>query len=197
MGRYDLVTSGAFRVLAGQDPDLAALLASTSGMDELDALDRVASGDLTAILGDLAPSAPGQLDQAALIQQLLARSAVLTQTERQTKGREYPVGFGPVVVAAGGIATVMTQPQILFRPERLIVPSDIAGQFDFLQIIVGKNPQVAANNPIAARTFDEQSVGVRLRMDTCQISQQIVLQVQNVGGAPATFRATMIGTAVE
>ena len=195
MGAYDLVTAGQLAVLAGQDPDLARLLARTSGMDELDALDRaaMAGGSMTSILGDM----PAGMDQQALIQQLLARNAVLTRQDNPTKGREYPIGFGPVVVAAGAIATVIQQPQIVFRGERLIVPSDIAGQFDFIQIIVGKNPQLAANGPIAARTFDEQSVGVRLRMDTCQISQQIVLQVQNVGGASATFRATMIGTAVE
>lgn len=199
MRNYDLVTAGNYSILAGQDPDLAALLAQTSGMDELDALDRVASGDLTAILsGDLTPNGlPGGMDKDALIRQLLARQAVLTGEYKATKGREYPIGFGPVTVAAGGIATITVQPQIVFRPERLIVPSDIAGQFDFLQIIVGKNPQVAGNGPIACRTFDEQSVGVRLRMDTCQISQQLILQVQNTGGAPAAFRATMIGTAVE
>jgi hypothetical protein len=195
MRNYGL-TVGQLQVLAGQDPELASLLAQTSGMDELDALDAAASGDLTAILsGD--GGLPAGVNQQAMIQQLLARSAVLTGDYRPNKGREYPIGFGPVVVGAGLIGTITVQPQIVFRPERLIVPSDIAGQFDLVDIIVGKNPQMAATGPIAARTFDEQSVGVRLRMDTCQISQQIILRAQNTGGAPATFRATMIGTAVE
>lgn len=193
--RYDLISSGQMSILAGQDPDIAALLAQTSGMDELDALDRVAAGQLTTIMGD--GGLPAGVNQDALIQQLLARNAVLTRQDQPTKGREYPIGFGPVTVPAGGIVNVTQQPQIPFRGERLIVPSDIAGQFSFLNIIVGKNPQVAANGPIPCRTFDEQSVGVRLRMDTCQISQQIVLQVQNTGGAPAVFSATIIGTAVE
>lgn len=190
--RYGL-TVGQMAILSGRDPELAQLLAQTSGMDELDALDAAASGDMTAILSGEIPSGM----QDPITQALLQRGAVLTGQYQPNKGREYPIGFGPVTCPVGTVVPITVQPQIVFRPERLIVPSDIAGQFDIVDIIVGKNPQVAANNPIAARTFDEQSVGVRLRMDTCQISQQIILRVTNVGGAPAVFRATMIGTAVE
>jgi hypothetical protein len=88
-------------------------------------------------------------------------------------------------------------PQIVFRPERLVIPSDIAGQFLVNQIIVGKNPQQVSADPIPGRVFDERGVGVRLSMDTAQISQQITLNVTNIGGAPAVFRAAMIGPSVE
>ena len=182
-GRYDIVT--------GADPDLDALLAA-SGMDELDGLDAV-SGDITAIMG-----AGEGMNMEAIKQRLIAQSSVLTQQQAPTKAREYPLGFESVgLVAAGATANIIAQPQVVFRGERLIVPSDIAGQFVITDLRVGKDSQFASAGNIPARTFDEQGVGVRLRLDTAQISQQIVLSVLNTGGAGAQFRATLIGTAVE
>ena len=65
-------------------------------------------------------------------------------------------------------------------------------------VIVGKNSQLASNTVgLPARMFDERGVGVRLAGDTAQISQDITLKITNVSGAPARFRAGIIGPAVE
>lgn len=193
MGKYNLVTAGGLRSLAGADPDLARLLA-TAGMDELTAIDAARSG-YTAIMGQDA-AADAALE--AMKAQIMARNAVLTTEQVPTRAREYPLGFvSAAPVAAGGTVDIVAQPQVVFRGERLIVPSDIAGGFVINDLKVGKNSQFASSNPIPARTFDEQGVGVRLVLDTAQISQQIVLTVTNIGGAPTTFRATLIGSAVE
>lgn len=152
-----------------------------------------ADDDISSLMGaDYAVGAAraGQLPPGARQVAQMARPA--------TRAREYPLGFVSAgTVAAGATATIQAQPQIVFRGERLIVPSDIAGSFIITQLIVGKNPQFVNPNAIHCRTFAENGVGVRLHMDTAQISQIITITVTNISGAAATFYATLIGTAVE
>ncbi len=209
---YNLVTAGDL-ALMGADPtanDLAALLAATSGTgsltsilgNELDALDAggvmgLGNGYGYGVFGDNGGGISPQLQQAVL-QQKLAASSLLTRTAAPTKAREYPLGFlSDAQIAAGAQVRVISRPQIVFRGERLIIPSDIAGQFSINDIIVGKTSQKVSTTPVPGRVFDERGVGVRMAMDTAQISQDIVLDVTNIGGAAATFRAAIIGAAVE
>lgn len=180
-GAPTLVTSG--------DDDLTQLLAAASGhgMDELDGLDNAGVSGATA-----SPA----MKQA--IAQRMVQSGLMVQRERPTKAREFPLGFeSPTTVLAGATATITSRPQIPFRGERLIVPSDIAGSFSILDLRVGKNSQFTSSGAVPARTFQENAVGIRLQLDTAQISQDVTLSVQNVGGAPQTFRAALIGSAVE
>lgn len=111
--------------------------------------------------------------------------------------REFPIGFGPQLVAAGATATILVQPQLPFRSERLIVPSTIGAAFDILDFRIGKNSQFVAAGAISAVSFSEVGVGVRLMGDTAQVSQQIVLQVQNITAGDVAFRATLIGKALQ
>lgn len=204
MAGYQLVSAGDL-ALMGADPsanDLAALLAATSG-NELDALDRggvLGTNVLTSILGEDVPGIPGLDAKAAqaVMAQKIANASLLTRTAAPTKAREYPLGFlSDAQVAAGATVRITSRPQVVFRGERLIIPSDIAGQFQVNDIIVGKTSQKVSTTPVPARVFDERGVGVRMTMDTAQISQDVVLDVTNIGGAPATFRAAIIGSAVE
>jgi hypothetical protein len=189
MPRYELVTGNGL----ARDPDLAQLLAASGRMS-------IAGADYgrLAIMGE---DAGGQITPA-MIQQVmamrLAQSSLMTKVDSPEKAREYPLGFlSAAAVAAGAVAQVISRPQVVFRPERLFIPSDIAGQFQVNQIVVGKNPMQASFDPLPGRIFDERSVGVRLMMDTAQISQDCVLNVTNIGGAPAFFRAALVGPAVE
>lgn len=201
---YDLVSAGDLAIM-GQDPtaqDLATLLAASAGDysimgNELDDLDlggiMGADGGGNGNGGGVSPSA-----MQAVMRAKLADASLLLRQDKPTRAREYPLGFlSDAPVAAGGIVTVTSRPQIVFRPERLVVPSDIAGQFSIIDVIIGKNPQNVANVAVPARVFDERGVGVRMAMDTAQISQDIAIRVQNISGAAATFRAAMIGASVE
>lgn len=135
--------------------------------------------------------------KAAMAQRMVA-DGLIVQRERPTKAREFPLGFeSPTTIAPGATATITSRPQIPFRGERLIVPSDIAGSFSILDLRVGKNSQFTSSGAVPARTFQENAVGIRLQLDTAQISQDVTLSVQNIGGAPQTFRASIIGSAVE
>lgn len=114
------------------------------------------------------------------------------------KVREYPLGFDSgTAVAAGATAQIIQAPQIPFKGTRLVVPSDIAGLFLILDLRVGKNSQFVSAGSVPARTFAENGVSVTLSLDTAQVSQQIVLSVQNFSGAAARFTASLIGTGVE
>lgn len=171
---YEIVTGA-------MDPDLAALLSAES------------SGEIEIVGAAMAPG-----NQEALKQQLLAKNAVLVQRNEMFKRREFPLGFDSEAnVGAGATITVTTQPQIPFRVERLVVPSDLAGSFVVEELTVGKNPQLAAVVGVPARVFDERAVGVRLHGDTAQVSQNVSLRITNISGAAVRFRACVIGTALD
>lgn len=161
------------------DADLDALLASSSGYPAME------------IVG--AAEANPELARA-----ITARDAVVLKPQRDLRLREYPLGFdSEAAVPAGGTATITTQPQVLFRVERLIVPSDIAGSFVVEELTVGKNPQLASITPVPARVYDERAVGVRLKGDTAQVSMNVSLRVTNISGAAVRFRGAVIGAALD
>lgn len=135
--------------------------------------------------------------QEQFLRALAEKNASALVERKPQKSREFPLGFPEVTVPAGGTADITAQPQVPFRGERLIIPSDIAGLFMLDDIRVGKNSQLVSTGSIPARTFTEVGVGVGVHLDTAQVSQQITLRVRNISGQDATFRAALIGRAVE
>lgn len=134
----------------------------------------------------------------AAMQARRVASGALVHERGATKSREYPMGFeSAAAIAAGAAGRVQNQPQIPFRCDRVVVPSDIAGQFVLSDIKVGKNSQFAAEGNVPARVFQENAVSVKLKGDTAQTSQFVSLSFTNIGGAPAIFRAAVIGPAIE
>ena len=114
--------------------------------------------------------------------------------------REFPLGF-----FQSGISTIMgaidviSRPQIVFRGERLVVPSSIAADFALIDIKVGNRSQLANSTALPAQVFQENAVGVRLALDTAVVAQDIALIVENVSisGSAETFIAALIGTAAQ
>lgn len=193
IGKYNIMGGGPERVMIGAD-DLAEIMA-IAGLDENDVPSLAASPQ-----GLGAPGGP-LMDEAArrmAAAQIMARNAkVLTETQ-PTQARRFPLGFSSdAVILPGAQATITSQPQVLFRGERLIVPSDVAGDFTIDDCKVGKDSQFVATGPIPARTLQENAWGVDFQLDTAQVSQFISLIVTNIAGASRQFRATLIGSAVE
>lgn len=125
-----------------------------------------------------------------------ARGAAAVRTERPTEARELPIGFFFPAVAAGATETVTTRPQVLFRPTRLVVPSAVAPSFSIEDIKVGNKSQFIAAGPVPAEAFAQTAFNTPLKCDTCQISMDLIVEVENVSVAPADFRAVMFGNAV-
>ncbi len=95
-------------------------------------------------------------------------------------------------VAAGASVVITVRPQMLFRPNRLLVPDAIAPSFTIDDIKIGNRSQFASSGAIPAAAFGE-SVDDDLLMDTIQTSQDIVITVTNVSGGAVQFRAALFG----
>src|SRR3954462_1010672 len=80
--------------------------------------------------------------------QLLARKRVaagaLLRNVPPRSSREYALGLGSTSVAGNSSANINVQPQVIFRPERLVVPSNLAVDFLITDIKVGKNSQLVS-----------------------------------------------------
>jgi len=114
-----------------------------------------------------------------------------------SRARRMAIGFGPTALAASSATTdVSTLPQVVFRPERLFIPSDIAFDIIVVDVKIGNRSQLVAAGALPGAIFSEVSVDVFTHWDTAEVGNQIVLSVANINTALArTFRAAMIGAA--
>lgn len=124
-------------------------------------------------------------------------NGVLVRNTPPNRARQFPLGFPSTAIAASATATITAQTQVIFRPRRLVIPSDIAGSLLVNDFKVGKNSMFPSADPIPARVFSETAVGVDLQLDTAQVSQIISLLMENTSGASVTFTAAIIGDAIE
>jgi hypothetical protein len=200
MGRYADIVAG----MLGQG------LAYDSAGDDMDVVlgddDEMAGADIEDILAgqfmDIVAGARHKPKKQQALKRVMAerlmKHGALVREMGPTKAREWNLGFdSETPIAAGQTRQVINRPQVVFRGERLIVPSDFAGQFLIRDIIVGNKSQFAATGAVPARAFQENAVGGRLALDTAQISQNIVLSVENIGTTDQRFVATLVGTAVD
>jgi len=131
----------------------------------------------------------------------IAGGRVITQVA-PTKAREWPLGFDSEQLAPGGIAAgasldITSRPQVIFRPDRLVVSSSIAGDFLINDIKIGQKSQLINSQALPASMFSETAFGVRMVMDTAQISQDVVIRVTNISLAASRFNAGIIGPIIE
>jgi hypothetical protein len=89
-------------------------------------------------------------------------------------------------VAASGTGTLQNNPQRLFKPSRLVIPSDVAGLFSGTTISIGVKPQLVGTGSLPARLFSEQSFDTEFEGDTAQVSQTVSCGVTNnsLGASP-------------
>jgi hypothetical protein len=119
--------------------------------------------------------------------------------------RELAIGFLQTGIAAGANFNVVTRPQVVFRGERLVVPTSpsgsgtlsIAQSFSILDLKIGNRSQLVAAQSLPAQAFIETGVGVRLSLDTAAIAQDVVIIVNNTTAAAATFQAVIFGTSAQ
>jgi hypothetical protein len=139
------------------------------------------------------PSSPQQ--QAMLRRRVAAGSLLRTLPPRTS--REFVIGLGSTSLPPLSSANISVQPQVIFRPERIVIPSVIAADFLITDIKVGKNSQLVSPGAIPAFVFAENAFGVRLKMDTAQIAQFITVSVTNQNAGSRNFQGAIIGPAVE
>jgi len=132
----------------------------------------------------------------ALLRRRVQSGAVLRSVPPRN-AREYALGLGSTAVTGNSSANINVQPQVIFRPERLVVPSNIAVDFLITDIKVGKNSQLVSTGALPAVMFTEQAFGVRLKMDTAQISMFVTVSVTNQNAQSRNFQGGLVGPAVE
>jgi len=156
------------------------------------------SGD--DILGAILAKKKGNAKKQAMARDLLRRrvqAGSLLRSVSPRSSREYALGLGSTSVAGSSSANINVQPQVIFRPERLVVPSNIAVDFLITDIKVGKNSQLVSTGALPAVMFTENAFGVRLKMDTAQISMFVTISVTNQNPAARNFQGGLVGPAVE
>jgi hypothetical protein len=152
------------------------------------------------VLGAILKKAKRNSDKAAMARDLLRRrinSGTLLRSTSPRSSREYALGLGSTSVSGASSANINVQPQVIFRPERLVVPSNVAVDFLITDIKVGKNSQLASTGALPAVMFTETAFGVRLKMDTAQISMFVTISVTNQNANARNFQGGLVGPAVE
>ena len=96
-------------------------------------------------------------------------------------------------------AEIVVQPQMAFRPERLVVPIAIAELFVIEDIKIGHASQFVGEGGISARMFATHMTDTSLYLDAAAPGIEIRFRVRYVGNDPrgARFTAALIGRGVD
>jgi hypothetical protein len=184
---HDLVAG-----LEDEEASGADLISGLAGYGDL-----VAGADpaeqLMAIAGLMAPNVKNQVIRQAMERNFAPRT-IDVQSRAARAPRRLALNFRQLAVPINVTSDLATRPQLPFRPERLFVQSDIAGNFEIVDIIIGNRSQFAQATPMSARIAAETSFGFDLHMDTAMVAMDVVLRIANITGAPSDFRATIAGT---
>lgn len=109
---------------------------------------------------------------------------------------EQPLPIPPTSFTSGQQLDIELRPQRLFRSERLVVSSVIAPFFNILDVKIGQETQFVASGALPAQIFSEVGVGVRLKGDTANLGNTIVVSIQNIDTETRTFAGAIIGTVI-
>lgn len=165
----------------GADDDLAVL-----GADDL------------AVLG-AALSARNKSGKALLRRAIagrkLAGAQVLSPRKPSSSGVQ-PIGFFQAGIAAGTQATITTQPQTWFKPQRLVVPDSIGPFFTIDNIVIGNISQFPSPVPLPAEMFGPAAQAVVMDLATVNPALNLTIVATNISGVPQNFRAGFIGKEV-
>jgi hypothetical protein len=108
--------------------------------------------------------------------------------------RRYPLGFVPTSVTSGTTQNVPAAPQNLFRPERLVIPSDIAFDFGVPDIKIGNMSQLVQDVELPGAIFSEVAIDTGVHFDTAEVGNQISCRARNKSGITIEFSAAVLGT---
>lgn len=191
--------------LLGLDFSSPGNQASTTGwpLADIGDLDQMVMGDgdlgdemiLGAALTAKSPEAKQALIRA--IRNRKMKDASLVTPRSAAESNLQPLGFEFLAIAAGADALVTTQPQTLFKPTRLMVPTTIAPAFVLKDVKVGNVSQLPSANPIPCESFVPGAFGAGLALRTVNPAINLSLLVNNISGDVQDFRATFFGISVQ
>ena len=114
-----------------------------------------------------------------------------------TRDRGLILGFGTQTpVAAGATVDFTANPQVPFRPKRVVIDTDetpIAVE----DVKVGKNSQLASAGAFPGSAFAANAFDIGVKFDSAYPGLDIVVTVTNNAAMPATITVGMFGYAAE
>ena len=149
----------------------------------------------TEIIGEMVQRSPAF---AAYASKRLAASRPMLHKTPLNKARDWQIDFGPVSGAAGTNTTVIINPQVLFRGEKVMATDTgtTPGLGTRIQaIFVGQKSQRPANaGSTLTAFFANNALGNGIKWDTCEKALSISITVQFIQSC--TFDMTVFGKAV-
>jgi hypothetical protein len=119
------------------------------------------------------------------------------ERERSSSPGDVVVGLGSHLVEGYSSVNVNVRPEIVFRPERLEIPLEVAECFLLTDIKVGKNSQLWSPGAVPMSVFlDRRHQYLRLRMDVVQLAMIVTLSVTNVSSFSRNFMGALVGVGV-
>lgn len=171
---------------------LTALQSNPSTAAQL-ALTRADVADVQAGLPTLDQRLQNSVAQSAPLPASVPLGGGLSLQAGSTEPRRETLPIPATLVGAGATADIIMTPQRPQRIGRLVVPSSIAAYFVIHDLEVAKDSQFTGSGSVPAEMFTEVGVDVSLKGSTAYPGVQIVLSVENIDGAPHTFRGGIIG----
>ena len=194
---FDIVGTDDFGAIGYEQ-----LIGALGDDDFLDALveggasDFLIGGDGSSeIIGAVKNAAAAKKAKAAATLKALAmKNAGAVVNRGLDRRRRYPLGFVPTAVAAATSVQVPSAPQNLYRPERLVIPSDIAFDAGVADIKVGNQSQLVQSVEVPAALFSEVAINTGVTFDTAEIGNQVSVTIRNKSAAAFEFTAGLVGT---
>lgn len=132
-----------------------------------------------------------------LARKIRNKNAVVVTDQPLHNRRRFPIGFVPTTVLATTTANITSNPQNVFRPERFVVPSDIAFDFGLVDLKVGNESQLVSGGEVPCAVFSEVSIDTNVSFKTAEVGNQLIASVRNKDAVnDIEFAAAMIGTAL-
>lgn len=153
----------------------------------------VASGASTPSGATPGPSGGSGASYSTATQLSLAPNQ--SQFKRLPDVRHQVCGMAPAVFGGAGSLAGKFTPQVRFKGNRLVIPSNTHAGTTISNMLVGTKPQYAAASTEPFDMFEEQSTGGVWDLDVCEIGQ--VIQMSITATAATTVFACIIGEALD
>lgn len=191
---------GGYELVGYDDSDFGAVGADLllSGVEDL-----IGESEEDALIDALAVSGAGDTELVGAtkrrrkvnpaLRQIAMRNAGAVLKRGLDRRRRYPLGFVPTTIAAATSSAIPAAPQNLFRPERLVIPSDIAFDSGVRDIKVGNQSQLVQSVEVPGALFSEVAINTGVTFDTAEVGNQVSVDIRNKSALAFEFSAGLVG----
>jgi hypothetical protein len=178
-------------MLVGAKPQYAA-----SSVERVDLFEEMSTGGMW----DMDVCEVG-LKVQATIQVLGATTVYACLIGEALDGKPYPpiksplkrIGVESLAIAAGATVPVTIQPQVRFKPRRVMFDDVTAKYFVINSFNIGITPQFISGDPVPAGAFTEVAQDVWLDCDEASVGNVLTFNVTNTDVAARDFAGALLG----